>query len=364
MNLLFKRTGAVCAVLCPMLFSTFASAQYVATKLGTLGGPGSSAIGLNDLGQVVGSAQINAQGWGHAFVWTNGKMQDLGTVDGNIDSYAVAINNFGVIVGNSGDSGFIYSNGSLSPVYGPNKVELTGVNNDGVVVGTALVNVVGQQNSEYRASTWFNGYRTDLGIIPSASYSAKGSVGMGINDNNQVVGQSYDDTSRSFLYENGTMRKIYDASWGTSASSFAVGINTKGSIIGFFHNYLNNGNYFPYLLRNGVTEVLQGRVIDINDNDEVLGEIGEAGYIYANGKYTFLSTLPEVIAAGWTYFRPAAINNVGQIAGSTWVKENGAYTAALLSPIQQVPEASAEVLALFGVGVVIVYSRRKKSAYN
>lgn len=344
-------------------FSQGVHAQYATTTLGTLGGAESSALGLNDHGEVVGTSAINAQGWLHAFLWSNGKMQDLGTVGNNRDSAAVAINNSGVIVGNSGDSAFIYANGTISQVYGdgPNKVELTGINNSGVVVGTAFVNVDGFQNNQYRASTWFNGYRTDLGIIPSASSSAQGSVGKAINDKNQVVGQSYDNRSRSFLYETGEMQLV-NSVWSLSTTSFATGINNKGSIIGYFGSFQNRS--YSYLLRSGIVELFQGMAIDINDNDEVLVETGYDGYVYINGSYNFLSSLPEVKAAGWDNFRPSAINNIGQIAGSAWIKEKGAYSAALLSPIQQVPEASAEVLALFGVGVVIVYSRRKKSAYN
>jgi len=47
------------------------------TDLRTFGGPNSAAYGINDRGQVVGSAMTAANQW-HAFLWTNGTMTDLG----------------------------------------------------------------------------------------------------------------------------------------------------------------------------------------------------------------------------------------------------------------------------------------------
>ena len=56
------------------------------TQLGSLGGNGTFASAINDLGQVVGHSQVVAgcpQGcrW-HAFLWQDGKMTDLGTLGG------------------------------------------------------------------------------------------------------------------------------------------------------------------------------------------------------------------------------------------------------------------------------------------
>jgi probable HAF family extracellular repeat protein len=65
--------------------------------LGTLGGPESWAYGLNDLGYVVGYAEV--PDWTYrAFVWDGSEMTDLGTLGGRY-SGAHGINNQGVIVG-------------------------------------------------------------------------------------------------------------------------------------------------------------------------------------------------------------------------------------------------------------------------
>jgi probable HAF family extracellular repeat protein len=68
--------------------------------LGTLGGAHSFGWGINDSGQVVGSS-ATATGEMHAFLWTDGVMQDLGTFLGGYYSSALGINNSGQVVGYS-----------------------------------------------------------------------------------------------------------------------------------------------------------------------------------------------------------------------------------------------------------------------
>src|SRR5438132_11719306 len=75
----------------------------VMTDLGTFGGWGSYAYGINNLGQVVGTAQTSAGAW-HAFLYSGGVMTDLNSKlpanSGWIDlSQANSINNNGQVVG-------------------------------------------------------------------------------------------------------------------------------------------------------------------------------------------------------------------------------------------------------------------------
>lgn len=60
--------------------------------LGALGWD-SDALAINDAGQVVGGS-YTANGEGHAFLWKNGRMIDLGMLGGAV-SIANAINNAG-----------------------------------------------------------------------------------------------------------------------------------------------------------------------------------------------------------------------------------------------------------------------------
>src|SRR5262249_29589659 len=76
-----------------------ARAEYIVTDLGTLGGHASSAVGINDAGQVVGTA-FTSTGAYHAYLYSNEVMIDVnppGTV-----SFGNGINASGQVVGYTG----------------------------------------------------------------------------------------------------------------------------------------------------------------------------------------------------------------------------------------------------------------------
>ena len=80
----------------------FLYANGTMTDLGTLGGPSSEARGLNDLGDVVGSAQ-NTASQSRAFLWRGGQMTDLNSLipsgSGWVLESAASISSAGQIVG-------------------------------------------------------------------------------------------------------------------------------------------------------------------------------------------------------------------------------------------------------------------------
>ncbi|UCF37607.1 MAG: hypothetical protein JSU96_01695 [Acidobacteriota bacterium] len=70
------------------------------TNLGGLGKSGLNTIptAINDFGQIVGSSYTDDYR-SHAFLWENGEMIDLGTLEGDTGSLARNLSNFGLIVG-------------------------------------------------------------------------------------------------------------------------------------------------------------------------------------------------------------------------------------------------------------------------
>ena len=99
-----RRLRLLVAGIVGVLVSAAASAvDWTIEDLGTLGGTYSYAYGINNLGQVVGTAQTSAGAW-HAFLYSGGVMTDLNSKlpanSGWIElSQANSINNNGQVVG-------------------------------------------------------------------------------------------------------------------------------------------------------------------------------------------------------------------------------------------------------------------------
>jgi probable HAF family extracellular repeat protein len=98
-----------------------------AVDLGNLGGNnqsgegfGNVALNLNNKGQVVGASDLPGDATSHAFLWTQPTgMKDLGTLEGDIISSAININDAGDVVGVSIDANFnpravIVQNGTMT----------------------------------------------------------------------------------------------------------------------------------------------------------------------------------------------------------------------------------------------------------
>jgi probable HAF family extracellular repeat protein len=259
--------------------------------LGTFGGFQSVANGINDLGQVVGQASysdgIHGDTAQRAFLYSGGHMQDLGTL-GGFASYASGINNRGQVVGQSWINGdtehaFLYSGGHMVDIGG---VAANGINDLGQVVG---------DNGSGGAFLYSGGHMQDLGTLGGVSANA-----LGINNGGQIVGWSYINSVEvhAFLYSGGHMQDL-----GTlgGSNSEANGINNRGQVVG--GSTLVAGFKQPHyaFLYSG------SRMLDLN--------------------YLLISN------PGWILTYAIGINDVGQIVGSGTV--NGQGHAFLLTPVSR-----------------------------
>jgi probable HAF family extracellular repeat protein len=219
-------------------------------NLGALGGNGSIASGLNNNGEVAGAA-ANAIAdpfslspilggpvlatQTRAFLWKHGVMRELGTLGGP-DSYGVFVNNHGEVAGVSytdwtpnDTTGiptlhpFLWENGQmldLGSLGGAFSV-VNGLNDRGDVVGFMTL-----PGDEFQHPyLWIHGTLIDLGTLGGSNGDAHA-----INDASEVVGVADlpDGSHNAFLWKNGVMTDLGNL----GISSDAHAINSKGQVVG------------------------------------------------------------------------------------------------------------------------------------
>ena len=310
-----------CSFLITFALATPAVAATI-TDLGTLGGTQSDASGINAAGQVVGTASIAGDKAQHAFLYSGGRMTDLG-----ISGHAAGINSSGQVVGVSGILAFLYSGGTTTSLgtFG-NQANFSsyaaGINDAGQVAGSSdLVDANGRTE---HAFLYAGGVLKDLGTFGGTS-----SRGYGINAAGQVVGDS-DLTgftpSHAFLYAGGRMTDLGTLA-GAAASSSAFSINASGQIVGnsdvaaknVQHAFLYSGGVMKDL---GTLGGVNSYAKSINAGGQIAGQSNIAAnafsahaFLYAGGIMTDLnSQLPA--GSGWVLEDATGINDSGQIVGT------------------------------------------------
>ncbi len=142
--------------------------------LGTLGGRTTLVTDLNERGQVVGRSDPAINAPSHAFLWTNGKMTDLGTLGGTL-SQASAINDHGLVIGTSltaagTTDGFAWAGGHISALAVDGATaQPIGVNErDQVILTTGAATQPGQP-ARTLGWLWHAGQHTALGTLGGQS---------------------------------------------------------------------------------------------------------------------------------------------------------------------------------------------------
>jgi probable HAF family extracellular repeat protein len=304
------------------LCHAFLYSEGTMTDLGTLrpnsvANPWAFASGVNSSGQIVGESTTDPAGRQHAFLFSGGKMIDIG---GSELSFALAINDGGQIVGASiemsGTTGsldaFLYSGGKMVDIV-PYAMALA-INNSGQVVGSMSIIDKATLARFSHSFVYSAGVTKDLGMLQGDANSEAASI----NDLGQIVGCSYVTTdsigspiaAHAYLYSNGVMSNIGGLGGG---STFANGINNSGQIVG--QSLTPGGVFHAFLYSGGVVADLNA-LVDLSSSDFV------------------------------TLTNATALNNKGQIVGTGTTKSGNTH-AFLLTPIA----ASANVPVIFIPGM-------------
>ena len=171
----------------------YSTADGTSTLL-SLGGTQSAALAINSSGQVTGWSTLPDNVTAHAFRWSEGTLEDLGTLGGD-----------GHSIGNA-------------------------IDEDGRVVGRATTSS-GEDHAFIRDREGMH----DLGTLPGCTWSEA----TGINDKGRIVGTSKFCTSfadeHAFLFRNGRLFDLNDLAPAADGFTYvrAFGINGAGTIIGF-----------------------------------------------------------------------------------------------------------------------------------
>jgi probable HAF family extracellular repeat protein len=225
--------------------------------LGTLGGPDSCALWINQRGEVAGHSFTSftadpATGVPpfDPFLWKNGKMKDLGSLGGT-QGHASAINNRGQVAGDSNLTGdqiqhaFFWHHGKMQDLTPGRGFSLAhGLNDYGEVVGGTF----SADGLSFNAFVWWHGVLTDLESVPGDKCDSSASS---INSRGQIVGVSFPcaGDAHAAIWENGKraidLNTLVRPSSGLHLAE-AQFINDRGEITG--KAVLPNGDQHAFLL--------------------------------------------------------------------------------------------------------------------
>ncbi len=371
-----SRVGLYVFLLTSLTFATARSVQYEPIDLGSLAGditpvewadkhPESTARGINDLGQVVGSSIVSWTGLDpatdspieHAFVWTpQAGMVDLGTLIGGPaatggTSMASAINGLGQVVGWSetalgGVHGIIVtpedSDGDGAPDLWFRDDDLDGVNDLMVDLGTLggadsrafyvndLGQVVGESTTvlgEMHGFLWAAAQgMSDLGVLGGlVEFSSSASH---VSDSGQVVGQSTTDMGEIHAYQRtaeGAMEDLGTLGGLLESWSDARAVNEGGQVVGTSLSDGGQEHAFLWSTNDGMVDLgtlglLPGSSSSASDINAV-GQVVGTSTTDTSESHAFLWTpsggMIDLGTLGGASSEATSVNDLGQVVGSS-----------------------------------------------
>ncbi|HEX3097825.1 MAG TPA: hypothetical protein VHQ02_08910 [Usitatibacter sp.] len=323
--------------------------------------PGNCApASINDVSSVAGSCD------GTAVVWVGGTAKNLGRLAGGTFSDAAYINSLGVAVGD-GDTGngrpqsWVTAASGLNnffPNNGGNTHALF-IGENGYIGGYYTKSLSGGV-SGWHGAIWVQDpkdptrYReTDLPILPGGVNSKfSGAVPQAFNQLGQAAGYGQNDQigQHAVFWNNDAKHSIVDLGvFGSDLSSLGLGINDAGQAVGESHPPFGSR---PILWNDDAAHTAielpllpgdnYGSAHSINNLGQILGTSSYAtpgtwnvlstrNVIWRDGGvYDLQSLLDPVTGAGWTLTYVAGMNNLGQIVGIGL--DNGTSAVFVMTP--------------------------------
>jgi probable HAF family extracellular repeat protein len=333
--------GAV-VVLCGLVAGArAATSAWTSTQIG---GPGFSALAVNDAGTVAGYVGVYPDY--HAAVWSGGTTTLLSTPENTIRSLAVGVNAAGDVAGGidvqleSGDirqEAVVWDAGGEMTRLGflPGGTFSVGqdINDNGWVVGVAGA------DGHYHGFLWDGDGPIEALPTPAGTTDA---YAVAINTLGDVVGSAsaMSEPPRAVLWKGGAATTLDPLAAGAAAS--ATDINDFGQIVG---NSTTTAP--PWVARNPVLWQ-DGTVIDlgslggafgvaqaVNDHGQVVGLMTDDAnvnhaFVWQDAVRAILDPLPGDVASV-----AADINDASRIVGSS-TDETGTWRAVMWSPAPQV----------------------------
>jgi probable HAF family extracellular repeat protein len=305
-----------------------APARWTIHTLGDLAGGigGSTALAINNRGQIVGEATAAVPGGGyalHAFIWEDGVMRDMGTPPGRTMSGAEELNDRGTAVVGDGLGGtYLWRDGAWSPLTFGGFVN--DINRFEAMTG-AYAPIAGRSH----AFIYRDGVVQDLGTLGGRS-----AAGEAINDRGVVVGRSTiagESAIHPFIWRDGVMTDLGSLggffSVASDVNNHGIVVGTAVDAVGGAYAFISDGSPMQRLLPDLPSPQ---RATAINDRGAVVGDLGQNGsFLYEDGTVTLLESIPEVRAAGWTRLIPTGMNNRGWITG--WgIRASGGSTQSFV----------------------------------
>lgn len=326
---------------------------FTITDLGTLGGPSSFALDVNESAQVTGNARYtNANSRLHAFAWDKEVIRDLGYLTNGVEfSRGYAINDAGVIVGESDNDiskAFLWDGTNMVQLgtLGGASAVAHDINNAGEIVGASSN---GSASRPYKRDA--TGVMNDLGTLLGTTNSA--GRAWGINQSGVVVGLSRNEantTSQATLWIGGSISNLGSLVGGALFSQ-AYAINDDNvvvgsSVVGKVSPTSTTELYHAFVWKDGVmtdlgahpsnTNYIHSEAKDVNNAGEIVGYAarlfnsptsGGAAILWSNGEAIDLNTVVPS-GSGWVLQSAEGINEHGDIVG--YGSFNGQTRAFLL----------------------------------